>query len=124
MNNKFGYPTDSAWKQNYVNTFLFEHPDLRADFVSFPLDTQYIMAMNYQKHVGLYSNTLLDDEDEELTPHVNKSSSSGSSGSSYGYYNDPSADLYDDFGTFSPDSFDSFGGDGGLSGGGGADGSW
>lgn len=118
MNNKFGYPTDSTWKQNYVNMFLIEHPDLRPEFVSFPLDTQYTMAMNYQKHAGFYSNTLLDDEDEELTPHVNKSSSS------YDYYNDPSADLYDDFGTFSSDSFDSFGGDGGLSGGGGADGSW
>lgn len=117
MNNKFGYPTDSAWKQNYVNMFLIEHPDLRLQFVALPLDTQYTMAMSYQEHVGEYSNTLLDDEDEELTPHVNKSSSSGSS-------YDLSADLYDDFGTFSSDSFDSFGGDGGFSGGGGADGSW
>lgn len=121
MNNKFGYPTDSAWKQNYVNTFLFEHPDLRANFVKFPLDIQYTMAMSYQEHVGEYSNTLLDDEDEELTPHVNKSNYSSSS---YSYYNDPLSDPYDGFGTFSPDSFDSFGGDGGLSGGGGADGSW
>lgn len=121
MNNKFGYPTDNAWKQNYVNMFLLEYPDLKANFVGFPLDTQYTMAMDYQKHAGLYSNTLLDDEDEELTPHVNKSDYSSSS---YNYYNDPSADLYNDFGTFGSDSFDSFGGDGGFSGGGGADGSW
>lgn len=121
MTNKYGYPTDSTWKQNYVNMFLNEYPDLRSQFVAFPLDTQYTMAMSYQEHAGEYSNILLDDEDEELNPHVNKSDYSSSS---YDYYNDPSADLYDDSGTFSSDSFDSFGGDGGLSGGGGADGSW
>lgn len=121
MTNKYGYPTDSTWKQNYVNMFLLEHPDLRLQFVALPLDTQYTMAMSYQDHVDEYSNTLLDDEDEELTPRVNKS---GYSSSSYDSYNDSSADLYNDFGAFNSDSFDSFGGDGGLSGGGGADGSW